>query len=432
MAPASSGARRLGQSERPHLGQERQRHQHVLLPRFRAPAAGCGLVQRRPLRRGTAGSLADHQWDWNNRDSLGFSTVYVRDDSGSPATSGVLVESAARSCAVSLSGKSYLTFENIELRQGDNISASVGIFTAMSCTNITVRNCKIHDGVSYVARCYGSGTANITIENCEIYNALNTWVYSQCLALKNCNGALVRGNKIYNALGGVSACVTFQGSSTKIVFEKNEVYHGYGDLVYTRDYSYGNTIRNNYLHGTASTTSANAVIFREGANDNLVYGNFIVKASPAYQVSDVGGTTRGNRFYNNTIDNSQISSGETIYVQGNHPGTEIKNNIVYLNSKSSDWALWVNTAGVVASDYNRWYNTGTGPTWYWLGASYTQAQFSNYKTASGQDRNSSVGDPGFLSTSDRHLRDGSPCIDKGTNVGLTKDYDGMAIPQGSA
>jgi len=381
--------------------------------------------------RGTAGSLADHQWDWNDRDSLGFSTVYIRDDSGSPSTTGVLIESAARTTCVSLSGQHHLVFENLELRHGDNYSTSVGIFNAVSCASVTVRNCKIHDGVSFVARFRGTGTAGITIENCEIYNALNTWTYSQCLAIRDCNGARVRGNRIYNALGRVAACVSVLGSSSNVVFEDNEVYNGIGDLVYLREGSHDNIVRWNHIHGTTSMRSSNAVMMRQGANNNRVYGNLIVRVSVAIQISDVDGVTTGNKIYNNTIDNRDIST-ETIYVRGSHTNTEIKNNIIYTNNGSGDYALWVNTAGMVTSNYNRWYNTGTGPTWYWVGTSYTQSQFSNYKTASGQDRNSSTGDPGFVSSSDRHLSSGSPCIDAGTNVGVTEDYDGTMIPQGSA
>lgn len=33
---------------------------------------------------GTIGSLADHQWGWGDNDSLGYNTLYVRDDSGDP------------------------------------------------------------------------------------------------------------------------------------------------------------------------------------------------------------------------------------------------------------------------------------------------------------------------------------------------------------
>jgi len=36
------------------------------------------------LTNGTMGSLADHNWDWGNNDTLGYNTIYFRDGSGNP------------------------------------------------------------------------------------------------------------------------------------------------------------------------------------------------------------------------------------------------------------------------------------------------------------------------------------------------------------
>jgi hypothetical protein len=41
---------------------------------------------------GTLGSLSDHQWNCGDNDSLEYNTVYVRDDSGDPDTTEVLIE----------------------------------------------------------------------------------------------------------------------------------------------------------------------------------------------------------------------------------------------------------------------------------------------------------------------------------------------------
>jgi hypothetical protein len=41
------------------------------------------------LTKGTLGSLTDHQYGWGDNDTLGYSTVYFRDDTGDPDTSGV-------------------------------------------------------------------------------------------------------------------------------------------------------------------------------------------------------------------------------------------------------------------------------------------------------------------------------------------------------
>ena len=66
------------------------------------------------------------------------------------------------------------------------------------------------------------------------------------------------------------------------------------------------------------------------------------------------------------------------------------------------------------------------------GVLYTMAQFATYQSDQGKDKNSNTGDPFFVSASDFHLQSASPAINAGTNVGLTRDYAGTAIPQGSA
>ena len=50
-------------------------------------------MDRAVLSEGTAGSLTDHQWDYGDNDTLGFNTVYIRDESGDPDTTGVCIRS---------------------------------------------------------------------------------------------------------------------------------------------------------------------------------------------------------------------------------------------------------------------------------------------------------------------------------------------------
>lgn len=50
------------------------------------------LFQDSVITEGTAGSLTDHQWDYGDNDSLGYSTIYVRDDSGNPDTTDVKIK----------------------------------------------------------------------------------------------------------------------------------------------------------------------------------------------------------------------------------------------------------------------------------------------------------------------------------------------------
>jgi hypothetical protein len=75
-------------------------------------------------------------------------------------------------------------------------------------------------------------------------------------------------------------------------------------------------------------------------------------------------------------------------------------------------------------DYNIYYRS-SGTTYWKYGA--TNYSFSNWKTNSGQDAHSVNEDPLFVSSSDFHLQAASPCINAGTDVGLTTDYAGNSI-----
>ena len=47
------------------------------------------LLDGDQMTAGSVGSLADHEWDYGDNDTLGFNTIYIRNNSGDPDTSGV-------------------------------------------------------------------------------------------------------------------------------------------------------------------------------------------------------------------------------------------------------------------------------------------------------------------------------------------------------
>ncbi|MBW2036428.1 MAG: hypothetical protein JRI41_02950 [Deltaproteobacteria bacterium] len=51
------------------------------------------LFQDSIISEGVTGSLSDHEWSHGDNDSLGYDTVYIRDDSGDPDTTGVKIKS---------------------------------------------------------------------------------------------------------------------------------------------------------------------------------------------------------------------------------------------------------------------------------------------------------------------------------------------------
>ncbi len=373
-----------------------------------------------PCTRGTAGSLADHQWDWNNRDSLGFSTVYIRDDSGMPGVSGVLVESAARDYTVFASGKSYLTFENLEVRHTDDYGFSYGVMHFNSCKNITIRNCTVHDVTANGIKFIGAGSANHVIQDNVVYNALPPWSYPCLISMFDTNTATISRNTIYNAVGQWAVGMMVLNSCSNLTIEQNNIYNCNGDHVYLRGYASGNTVRYNYLHDGSGT----GVMIREGASNNKVYGNQIAETGAGVSINNTGGATSYNLVYNNTICSEARSNGGGIVVVGAHAGTQIRNNCVRTND---EYALFFDAAaaGVVTSNNNCVYNTSSFRLIHWAGANYLMSGFATYQSVSGQDRNSMARDPLFANLGGRDFtfQSSSPCIGTAVDLGDTYRYD---------
>jgi len=57
------------------------------------------LFQDSISANGTVGSLADHGWDYGNNDTLGYNTIYIRDDSGDPDTTEVRIQTIIEATA---------------------------------------------------------------------------------------------------------------------------------------------------------------------------------------------------------------------------------------------------------------------------------------------------------------------------------------------
>ena len=129
--------------------------------------------------------------------------------------------------------------------------------------------------------------------------------------------------------------------------------------------------------------------------------------------------TKNISIYNNTFFNNweaiRWKSGAT----DNYSGTNyIKNNLIWQNS-TSNWAIRDYTSGRQA-------------------LSRTTVAYNAFQQGAATDTTGSsakvISNPYFVNAGSRdfHLANSSPCINAGTSVGLTRDFDGTAVPQGSA
>lgn len=194
-----------------------------------------------------------------------------------------------------------------------------------------------------------------------------------------------------------------------------------------------------------------------GGDHNLIYYNIIdtMTNSGAKTYGTAGGISleqmfKGdgicyyNKIYNNVIYNTDEpgirvdSYGLDDKVKGN----EIINNIMIDCGKNSKYASRMNIGMSVNKHIsenifknNLIYTSGVDEAVYYKGTRMSIHEFNNTPPLDGDTIADNIQqDPLLVDIQNRDfkLQSDSPCIDVGIDVGLTQDFDGNLIPQGSA
>lgn len=255
----------------------------------------------------------------------------------------------------------------------------------------------------------GADTANIEVSNCTLNdNGQAGTSDRQEIGIWNTGGVDIIDNEMYhNRNSIVMECVT-DGA----IYRTGEV----------------NVLRNIIK---IDSCSAHALHYFKG-NYNVSYNVFdfsdcnIADRSAVY--TGEGSAPTNLNYYNNTIINPEIFVDMYLFttVSGNSNFT-FKNNLLYdIDRYTAEY-----TSNAIDSlsqymefDYNLISDT-TDVTFLWNGTTY---DFTDWQTNSSQDANSVVGNPLFeVEFTDLQLQTGSPAINAGVDVGLTKDILGNPI-----
>ncbi|MEW6515575.1 MAG: right-handed parallel beta-helix repeat-containing protein [candidate division FCPU426 bacterium] len=378
--------------------------------------------------RGTLGSLQNNQWNWGNNDALGFNTLYWRRDTGTPGFAGDW-EAGARYRPVDLYQVSYVDIEDWEIRQANGEWG--GCLGIGESDHVNVRRCLLREGHDTVVLVYHmSGRplcTNFIFEDNTISGARNHDGPSGILFLLDASNCIVRRNALSET---TYTLLNVEGDGGGHLIEDNE-FSGSDKALLTIDEVLGgnNVVRYNRLHGVSGPGSWTGIYLGDSSG-NTLHSNLIydIDGYHALQVEGITTTPAANWIYNNTL---ALTAANVAGIQcgGTVGGLEIKNNVIVVGGNAQALIVEaVSTAGVV-SDHNLMRNT-FGALVAWAGISYPLASFAAYQAASGQDAHSLTSDPLFQNATayDFHLQTGSPAINAGTGVGLTRDFDGVSVP----
>ena len=185
----------------------------------------------------------------------------------------------------------------------------------------------------------------------------------------------------------------------------------------------------------------NAQSYQDQATDSAeIYYNVIINdpsrwsvcMALSYEANYFSLAARNGKVYNNTfIMYDANTSGSTgIFIYGNPfiDGWIIKNNIFYCPNSNSGYLIYQQNGGGknFTFDNNLYFRKNGSYQWHIKGINYNS--FAAWQIA-GNDIKGIQGNPMFknILKKDYSLTKSSPCINKGQNLGLRKDYLGNLI-----
>lgn len=358
----------------------------------------------------------EYDWWWN----AGHIYIYSPTD---PTTRYKSFEASQRQYGVNLNAKDYITLDGIEMHFQQS-SGTGNPYPPTNRTGLTVRNCKIsHIGIKNGAA-YGivSPYSNALIQYNDVSEIGRRGITINAVATPNLviKNVIVEYNNLHNGYHTTGIDIQSVEPSdllTNIIVRYNHIWddslasvtapEGFpSDLIFVSEQSGGaGRISNIQIYGNTLQNPSFRGIHLDGIDSAFVYNNTIVGSNKNITQYGSGIWIEGAKTANNRIRNNIFVS------TANHT-----------QNMSASAILATSGLTGVTSDYNLFYETdplgyllvvGDGSHWY------TQSQWTTYKSNEGQDVHSiAPTDPMFVSSSDFHLKSGSPALNAGVYVGL--------------
>jgi len=315
-------------------------------------------------------------------------------------------------------------------------------------------------------------STHIIFDSCKMIYGVTYWLYSghDYWTFRN-NDFSHAGNGIYT-VGSDSSLNNGWGSSYLLI-ENNTFKHLGTTNFYHQDAhavgiqgGRGHIIQGNYIVDTGS-----AIEFWTGywpMKDMIARNNFIkdIKVKDVTGGAGIGvsgqnrddsiGKRTGFKIYNNIVMNTGIGATSGWHGSGigsnNKDPVEVYNNII-INPAGKGIGFGVMNAPPQGAIYNNiivnpggryiqimgdlgdWSNFSCDYNLYYPATDFTTNFY--FRQSIERDNHSILADPIFVSSNPQEpedciLQPDSPAIDAGTDVGLTEDFNGNPVPQGSA
>jgi hypothetical protein len=300
-------------------------------------------------------------------------------------------------------------------------NAGFGIYSSYN-SYLQILNTEIHDIA--LDGMYLANIPNITIGYCNIYDINKRYFSNPDQTYSSGDGIQLDGN--YNGF---------------------HIHH----TIINRTNGAGNKFNLIFNSGAGTSDNATGIIeYCEFETDATVTcavhierGNGIITRYNTFkgitQGLRLGGAyTTNNLIYNNIFINciDGVGVGYTYPSVGPVTNTKVYNNVFYHVTR---YHIWVDKAYVESRNNIHMRTTDAGVAIFNYGGGSWAISHNCYSSTSvagtpGTGSSPVIGDPLFISpsTGNFNIQSNSPCINKGTNVGVPFDYAGTAIFQGTA
>ncbi len=369
---------------------------------------------------------------------------YLRWDQGPPG----VVEIGKRKYGIHIKNKKYVTIDSIDiLGPGGEGWSGTRQITIDNSDNIYIANCRLshHDNGGIIVR---KGSTNCTLDKIKSYGHRNTGLYFWEAG---------KGNKAINC--EVYQCGTLQTDygdmgligvwkTPGVLIEGCYVHdNGHKNIInIDAAISFVQSTDGRVKRCTLKNAGGTAIQFAEASDNGLAAYN-IIDGWGTYNTSGnnegirigggIGPTARNCRVFNNLFINGGKTPGRWAALRvlnQKNEGLQVKNNIFYNN---------LGIYEIIAESkeqYKNWHFSHNvifrteGYTVEIAGKRYDHQHILgdllyNYPPDNTQEKGSLAINP-EIDLVKMILKDYSPCIDKGTYVGLDKDFHGKPVPFG--